>query len=137
MDIKYYDCVSLSAIEILKDHLYDDLNTVEVRDLVACHVGFVPERCILVGDTIFAVKEKWETKYVLPYEPVCPFGYTDCINDPAYIKWYHPDWYQDIYGKNIKPDGAIRINGCMTHWKNHLEDDEQFGDCPWYDDEDK
>lgn len=59
MDIKHYDCASLSATEILKDHLYDDLNTVEVRDLVACHVGFVPERCILVGDTIFAIKEKW------------------------------------------------------------------------------
>lgn len=32
------------------------------------------------------------------YNPVCPRGYTDCVGDPAYIKCYHPSWYQKLYG---------------------------------------
>lgn len=32
------------------------------------------------------------------YTPTCPYGYTDCIWDPAYIHCYHSDWYREIYG---------------------------------------
>lgn len=30
------------------------------------------------------------------YEPMCPFGYTDCIYDINYIKCYSPDWYKEL-----------------------------------------
>lgn len=39
------------------------------------------------------------------YIPVCPLGYKDCVNDPAYIKCYAPDWYKELYG-NLTPKEA-------------------------------
>lgn len=32
------------------------------------------------------------------YKPACPLGHTDCVNDPARIKRFHPDYYRDLYG---------------------------------------
>ena len=58
-----------------------------------------------------------------PYEPTCPKGYDDCVIDPAYIKFYHPEWYKSLYG-DISPKEAAKIH-CS------VEDE-------WcYDDEDK
>lgn len=28
----------------------------------------------------------------------CPIGYKDCIHDPAYIKAYHPAYYELLFG---------------------------------------
>lgn len=66
------------------------------------------------------------------YNPVCPRGYTDCVGDPAYIKCYHPSWYQKLYG-DLTPVQALEVpNGCMDSVRK--DPDEHFY-C--YDDEDK
>lgn len=65
------------------------------------------------------------------YKPVCPYGATDCVCDPAYIKYYYPDWYADSYGDKT-PEEAIYVkNGCYDHFIN----DPKHNYC--YDDEDK
>lgn len=56
------------------------------------------------------------------YEPTCRLGYTDCISDPAYIKFHYPDWYKDLYGDKSPAEAAEE---CCT---------EEY--C-YYDDEDK
>jgi hypothetical protein len=66
------------------------------------------------------------------YIPACPRGYTDCIHDPAYIKFYHEEWYRKLYG-DISPEEIIyKTNGCYTKFIN--DPDEQYY-C--YDNEDK
>ena len=59
------------------------------------------------------------------YIPTCPYGYADCVIDPAYIKFYYPDWYRELYG-DMTPEeaSAIRCRG-------------DSDDCDEYDDEDK
>lgn len=63
--------------------------------------------------------------YLKFYEPVCPKGYNDCVLDPAYIKYYYPDWYKDLYGNKTPVEVALEECGGKA-----LHDD-----C--YDDEDK
>lgn len=58
------------------------------------------------------------------YVPCCPQGYTDCVNDPGYIKYHYPDWYKDLYG-DMTPEEAAKQDCCP----------ENFNRC--YDDEDK
>ena len=63
------------------------------------------------------------------YTPTCKCGYYDCVGDPAYIRCYHPKWWEELgmptscadlnYGKDI----------CYE------EDGEWY--CDHYDDEDK
>lgn len=66
------------------------------------------------------------------YIPVCPRGYTDCVYDPAYIKYNHEDWYHKLYG-DLTPEEAIHVkNGCATR---AIEDPNEKYYC--YDDEDK
>ena len=64
------------------------------------------------------------------YIPTCPRGYTDCVNDPAYIRFYNPDWYKELYG-DIPPEEAMQKD-CM---KRFIEDPDEKYYC--YDDEDK
>lgn len=45
--------------------------------------------------------------YFTEYIPVCPFGTKDCVSDPAYIKHFYPDWYEEMYG-DITPKEAIQ-----------------------------
>jgi hypothetical protein len=48
----------------------------------------------------------------IPYEPVCPRGYLDCTQDPAYIKHYHPQIYSQLYG-DVDPKQAVyERDGC-------------------------
>ena len=66
------------------------------------------------------------------YIPVCPRGYVNCVNDPAYIKCHHKEWYKELYG-DITPEEAIKIkNGCLDKIK---EDPDEEYYC--YDNEDK
>ena len=30
------------------------------------------------------------------YQPLCQYGYGDCVCDPAYIREYYPDWYKEL-----------------------------------------
>ena len=41
------------------------------------------------------------------YKPTCPFGYKDCICDPAYILWSNPEWYKKLYN-TLSPEEAIK-----------------------------
>ena len=69
---------------------------------------------------------------VSAYNPVCPRGYKDCVSDPAYLKCYHPAWYQTLYG-DLTPVQALEVtNGCMDAVRK--DPNENFY-C--YDDEDK
>lgn len=58
------------------------------------------------------------------YTPTCPRGYTDCICDPAYIKYNYPEWYAELYG-DMSPEEAAE--DCRQRDEDYY--------C--YDDEDK
>lgn len=64
------------------------------------------------------------------YIPTCPRGYDDCVYDPAYIKAFHPEYYQNLYG-DLTPEQASER--CCA--KRVEEDPDEAYDC--YDDEDK
>lgn len=48
----------------------------------------------------------------LPYEPVCPRGYPDCIRDPAYIKHHQPHLYSQLYGDVDPTEATHQRDGC-------------------------
>ena len=60
------------------------------------------------------------------YVPLCPFGATDCVCDPAYIHYAHPEWYKSMYGDKTPEEVANET--CATKG-------DRFPHC--YDDEDK
>ena len=65
------------------------------------------------------------------YKPVCPYGATDCVRDPAYIKYYYPDWYTNLYGDKTPEEAVYVKNGCYDRFIK----DSKYNSC--YDDEDK
>ena len=65
------------------------------------------------------------------YVPVCPYGAIDCVCDPAYIKYYYPDWYADLYGDKTPEEAIHEKNGCY----DNFIDDPKHNYC--YDCEDK
>ena len=66
------------------------------------------------------------------YVPVCPRGFDDCIHDPAYILYYYPDWYKELYEDKTPLEALWVENGCMASVER---DPEMKYYC--YDDEDK
>ena len=67
------------------------------------------------------------------YIPACPFGYMDCVYDPAYIKFYHPEYYKKEFGDCITEEVVKEdFYDCYDYFK-----DEKYDYCPQYDDEDK
>lgn len=56
------------------------------------------------------------------YEPTCPYGYTDCVSDPAYIRAYYPKWWEEL-------DMPTECE-CANEYKEGCS-------CRYYDDEDK
>ena len=64
--------------------------------------------------------------YYIPYVPTCPYGHTDCVSDPAYIKHYDPEWFKELYEDN--EDYPIECN-------KYYEENPEY--CCYYDDEDK
>lgn len=66
----------------------------------------------------------------MSYKPTCPLGYSDCINDPAYIKYWYPTWYKELYS-DLTPEQAS-VKSCQ---KRVEEDPDEAYYC--YDDEDK
>lgn len=68
----------------------------------------------------------------MDYKPACPRGFTDCVTDPAYIKFHYPDWYKELYGDMTPEEAIYRENGC---WDSYQNDPEMNYYC--YDDEDK
>lgn len=65
----------------------------------------------------------------MAYIPTCPRGYKDCVNDPAYIKFYHPGLYKEWYGDKTPYEAAEEC-------RNYLIKD-PFEEYHCYDDEDK
>ena len=68
----------------------------------------------------------------MAYVPVCPRGYVDCVCDPAYIKYYHPEWYAKMHGDKTPEEAIYAENGC---WDSFINDPDEKYYC--YDDEDK
>ena len=58
-----------------------------------------------------------------PYHPTCPCGCDDCISDPAYIRWNHPKWWEEL--------------GMPTKCDMYEVSDDGEVYCCHYDDEDK
>lgn len=56
------------------------------------------------------------------YIPTCPYGYEDCVSDPAYIRCYHLKWWEEL--------------GMPTECSQAKYYEEDCH-CKWYDDEDK
>ena len=56
------------------------------------------------------------------YIPTCPYGYMDCVSDPAYIRKYNPKWWEEL--------------GMPTECSQAKYYEEDCS-CQWYDDEDK
>ena len=65
----------------------------------------------------------------MAYIPTCPKGHKNCVNDPAYIKFYHSEWYEKLYGNKTPYEAAEE---CREWLAEHSDDDFY---C--YDDEDK
>lgn len=66
--------------------------------------------------------------YYQTYEPTCPIGMPDCVCDPAYIKRFNPEWYEDLYGTMTVAEVVEK------HCKPYIMDGHW---CTAYDDEDK
>lgn len=58
------------------------------------------------------------------YIPVCPYGYGDCINDPAHIKRFNPKWYLELYG-DVTPEEALKNDDSCKCCKNGSEYDDE------------
>lgn len=74
------------------------------------------------------VKEQLEEPEVRgngEYEPFCPFGYDNCVCDPAYIETYCFDWGKDLGFDSLK-------ESCLNFYKEY-----SHTGCPHFDDEDK
>lgn len=56
------------------------------------------------------------------YISTCPYGYEDCISDPAYIREYHPKWWEEL--------GMPTECECADEYEEGCH-------CRYYDDEDK
>lgn len=56
------------------------------------------------------------------YIPTCPYGYEDCISDPAYIRCYHFKWWEEL--------GMPTECECADEYEEDCH-------CRYYDDEDK
>lgn len=94
---------------------------------------FTPRRlCAADLLKIRTTEHKQEEPHAPKYTPVCPRGYTDCVCDPAYIKFRHPEWYNKLYGDKTPEEAAHERGGCFDRLK---EDPEEKYYC--YDDEDK
>ena len=71
------------------------------------------KKCIMDRELCINCKDNPIYKYVptislyKEYKPTCPQGYTDCVCDPAYIKYYNPDWYKKLYG-DMSPEDAAK-----------------------------
>ena len=87
-----------------------------------------PEMCVNCSDNpVYANIPRYSL--YMAYKPVCPRGFSDCVTDPAYIKFHYPDWYKELYGDKTPEEAAEKCRQKM------LEDPDEENYC--YDDEDK
>ena len=62
--------------------------------------------------------------YYSAYKPTCKFARTDCVHDPAYIKYIDPEWYQLLYGTQTPEEAAANREGCLSCKSGEQYDDE-------------
>ena len=91
----------------------------EIRDLKHQMISVRKDQLLLIEKVVHTARTRLEPER---YEPTCPYGYEDCISDPAYIREYHPKWWEELG----MPTECSQAKG----W-------EAGGRCCYYDDEDK
>jgi hypothetical protein len=74
-----------------------------------------------------------KSSHFIPYVPICPRGFVDCVWDPAYILYTDPDWYKELYGDKTPLEALWVDGGCMEK----IEKDHKMEKYYCYDDEDK
>ena len=62
------------------------------------------------------------TSKYMAYKPLCPRGFTDCVNDPAYIKYVNPKWYRELYGDKT-PEEVVKEN--CTEERCYYDDEDK------------
>lgn len=90
-----------------------------VRDLEHYTNDLIGYQLRLIESAVYKTKDLAKKP---DYIPTCPYGYEDCISDPAYIRAYHPKWWEEL--------------GMPTECEN-ADEYEEGCSCRWYDDEDK
>lgn len=63
------------------------------------------------------------------YVPTCPCGYEDCVNDPAYIRCYNPEHWEELGMPTECKD--------LNYGQDRYREENGYLWCPYYDDEDK
>lgn len=90
-----------------------------IRDMEHVINDLVGYQVLLMEQALYKVKDLIKKP---DYIPSCPYGYEDCISDPAYIRWNHPKWWEEL--------------GMPTECSQAKKYEEDCS-CQWYDDEDK
>ena len=85
-----------------------------------------PNECINCQDAPQYKDYPKRSKFI-EYKITCPKGYAYCVHDPAYIKFYHPEWYAELYGDKTPKEIMEVCSSCNRG--------EEF--CDDYDDEDR
>ena len=91
----------------------------QIRDLKHQMISVRKDQLLLIEKVVHTARRRLEPER---YEPTCPYGYEDCISDPAYIREYHPKWWEEL--------GMPTECECADEY-------EEGCSCRYYDDEDK
>ena len=91
----------------------------EIRDLKHQMISVRKDQLLMIEKAVHAARKRLEPEY---YTPTCPYGYTDCISDPAYIRFHYPKWWEEL--------GMPTECECADEYEEDCS-------CRYYDDEDK
>ena len=78
----------------------------------------------VLGGSLRNMSAQLQEAYIPDYTPTCPFECPDCVNDPAYIRTYSPQWWIEL-GRPTVCDVGMKAIAAGKDW------------CGCYDDEDK
>jgi hypothetical protein len=90
-----------------------------IRDMEHVVNDLAGYQVLLMEQALYKVKDLIKKPN---YIPSCPYGYRDCISDPAYIRCYHPEWWEEL--------GMPTECECADEYEEGCH-------CRYYDDEDK
>ena len=91
----------------------------QIRDLKRQMISVRKDQLLLIEKTVYTARKRLEPER---YEPTCPYGYVNCVSDPAYIREYYPKWWEEL--------GMPTECECADEYKEGCS-------CRYYDDEDK
>lgn len=78
----------------------------EVSKCVDCKTD--KKRCVYCKDNVI-YRDIPRVSLYTRYKPLCPAGMLDCVDDPAYLKYYFPKEFERLYG-NIKEENIVGIH---------------------------